>query len=55
MANFVPSWNHIDTNLDNYVTNKALQALFEEIKKEEKKIRKDPAARVEDILKKVFK
>jgi len=55
VANFVPSWNHIDTNLDNYVTNKALQALFEEIKNEEKKIRKDPAARVEDILKKVFK
>jgi len=51
---FMPSWNKINTKLDDYVTTKALTALFEEVKKEETKIRKDPAARVEDILRKVF-
>jgi len=54
VASFVPSWNQVNTKLDDYVTQKALKALFEEVKKEEKKIRKDPAARVEEILRKVF-
>jgi hypothetical protein len=54
VAMFIPAWNQINTNLDDYVTEKALQALFEEVKKEETKIRKDPAARVEEILRKVF-
>jgi hypothetical protein len=54
IANFNPSWETVNTELDDYVTEKALHALFEEVKKEELKIRKDPAARVEEILRKVF-
>ena len=41
-------------NLDNYVTNKALDGLFYMIGEEEKKIRTDPKARVTELLKKVF-
>jgi hypothetical protein len=37
------------------VTNKALDGLFYMIGEEEKKIRTDPAARVTELLKKVFK
>ena len=55
VARFVPSWNSVNTQLDDYVTQKALKALFEEVKKEESKIRKNPAARVEEILRKVFR
>jgi len=42
-------------NLDDYVTNKALDGLFYMIGEEEKKIRTDPAARVTELLEKVFK
>lgn len=41
-------------DLDHYVTNKALDGLFTMVAEEEKKIRTDPAARVTDLLKKVF-
>jgi len=41
-------------DLDTYVTNKATDGLFYMVGEEEKKIRTDPAARVTDILKKVF-
>ncbi len=41
-------------DLDHYVTNNALDGLFYMIGEEEKKIRKDPAARVTELLKKVF-
>jgi len=41
-------------DLDQYVTNKALDGLFYMIGQEEKKIRTDPAARVTDLLKKTF-
>lgn len=41
-------------DLDHYVTIKGLDGLFYMIGKEEKKIRTDPAARVTDLLKKVF-
>ena len=44
----------VNTNLTDYVTQKALDGLFYHIGLEEQKIRKDPAARVTDILKKVF-
>jgi len=54
VATFVPSWNSVNTNLDDYVTQKTLDALFLEVEKEERKIRKDPAARVEEILRRVF-
>jgi hypothetical protein len=42
-------------NLDDYVTNKALDGLFHMIGEEEKKIRTDPKARVTELLEKVFK
>ena len=54
VAAFVPSWTSVNTDLDDYVTKKALDALFLEVEKEERSIRKDPAARVEEILKRVF-
>lgn len=44
----------VNTNLDQYVTNKAIDGLFTMMTAEENKIRKDPVARVNDILKKVF-
>ena len=48
------SSNPVDTDLTDYVTGKALEGLFYHVGLEEQKIRKDPAARVTDILKKVF-
>ncbi len=44
----------VNTDLTAYVTEKALAGLFYHIGLQEQKIRKDPAARVTDILKKVF-
>jgi hypothetical protein len=41
-------------DLDTYVTNKALDGLFIMVGEEEKKIRKNPAARTTDLLRKVF-
>ena len=44
----------INPDLEEYVTDLAISGLFKMVAKEEKKIRKDPIARVNDILKKVF-
>lgn len=44
----------VNTQLDGYVTQKALNGLFLKIADEEKAIRTDPIARVNEILKKVF-
>jgi len=44
----------VNTDLTAYVTERALSGIFLKISLEEQKIRKDPAARVTDILKKVF-
>ena len=44
----------VNINLENYVTEKALDALFIKVAAEEKAIRTNPAARVSDLLKKVF-
>ncbi|MBR9979482.1 MAG: DUF4197 domain-containing protein [Desulfatitalea sp.] len=41
-------------DLDHYVTNQALDGLFQMVAVEERKIRSDPAARVTDLLRKVF-
>ncbi|MBW6484979.1 MAG: DUF4197 domain-containing protein [Syntrophobacterales bacterium] len=41
-------------DLDHYVTNKALNGLFQMIAEEETKIRTNPVARTTDLLKKVF-
>lgn len=40
--------------LDDYITGKALDAMFAVLADEEKKIRQDPAARTSELLKKVF-
>ena len=44
----------VDTDLNKYVTERAIDGLFLMVAKEENKIRKDPAARVTDLLSKVF-
>ncbi len=42
------------TDLDGYVTEKALDGLFLMVAEEEKRIRENPVARTTDLLKKVF-
>jgi hypothetical protein len=42
------------TDLDGYVTEKALDGLFLMVAQEEKRIRENPVARTTDLLKKVF-
>lgn len=44
----------VNTKLDEYVTNKSLDALFLKVAEEEKQIRKDPLKRVSQLLKRVF-
>lgn len=46
--------NPVEVDLPGYTTDKALDGLFLKVEKEEKKIRDDPKARVNNILKKVF-
>jgi hypothetical protein len=43
-----------DANLDDYVTQKALDGLYFMVAEEEKKIRKDPVGAASSIIKKVF-
>ncbi len=52
--NKIPFVKKANPNLDDYVTTKATDGIFTLVAQEETKIRKDPAARVSDILKKVF-
>jgi hypothetical protein len=51
----LPLMGEVTFDLDDYVTNKALDGLFYMVGEEEKKIRTDPAARVTDLLQKIFK
>ena len=44
----------VNTDLDDYLTNKALSGMFLKVEQEELKIRKEVSARVSPILKKVF-
>lgn len=44
----------VDTDINSYVTTQALNGLFYYVAREEENIRKNPAGRVTDILKKVF-
>jgi len=48
------TYNKINPDLAAYVTERALNGLFVQIADEENKIRTNPAARVTDILQKVF-
>jgi len=52
--NKLPLVQDVNPDLVDYVTQKAIDGLFVQIAKEELKIREDPAARVTDLLKKVF-
>jgi hypothetical protein len=52
--NKIPLVKKMNPNLNEYVTQKAIDGLFIMIAKEELKIRKDPMARTSDLLKKVF-
>jgi hypothetical protein len=52
--NKIPGVKKMNPNLEDYVTQKAIDGLFHLIGQEELKIRKDPLARITDLLKKVF-
>jgi hypothetical protein len=52
--NKIPMVQKVNPDLVEYATNKAIDGLFFQIAKEELQIRKNPAARVSDLLKKVF-
>lgn len=48
------TFKKVDPDLSAFVTQKAMDGIFYYVAQEEKKIRKDPAAQVTDLLKKVF-
>ena len=48
------TFKKVNADLPAYVTERSLGGLFYQVAEEEKKIRKDPQARVTEILKKVF-
>jgi Protein of unknown function (DUF4197) len=48
------TFNKVDPDLSSYVTQKAINGIFYYVAQEEILIRKDPAAQVTDLLKKVF-
>jgi enolase len=52
--NALPFTKDINPDLEDYITNKAIDGLFVLLAKQEKEIRKNPLARTSDILKKVF-
>lgn len=52
--NMIPGVEKKNPNLDQYVTQKALEGLFKLLADEELKIRQNPAARATEMLKKVF-
>lgn len=52
--NSIPFVTKVNPDLDEYITQKGLSGLFKIVSQEEIKIRKDPAARVTALLKKVF-
>lgn len=52
--NKVPLVKKVNTDLPGYATDRALYGIFYYVAQEEAKIRNNPAARVTDILKKVF-
>jgi hypothetical protein len=52
--NAITMGEDLNPDLDAYITQKAIEGLFIMVAKEEDKIRLDPAARVSDLLSKVF-
>lgn len=53
-ATLLTGGERVDPDLNNYVTTMAIDGLFTLLADEEAKIRENPAARVTDLLKKVF-
>jgi hypothetical protein len=52
--NKIPLVQKVNPDLSDYATNKAIDGIFTLVAQEEAKIREDPAARVSDLLKRVF-
>ena len=52
--NKIPFVEKVNPDLDDYATLQAMDGLFYLIEQEEAKIRKDPVARVTDLMKRVF-
>ncbi len=52
--NQIPFVKRVNPNLESYVTDKAMSALFAQVKVQESLIRKNPVARTSAMLKKVF-
>ncbi len=52
--NKIPFVKKVNPNLEEHVTERAINGLFVLVAKEEKEIRDNPAARTTDLLKKVF-
>jgi len=52
--NKIPFTQDVNPELDDHVTNKALEGLFSLVEKKESEIREDPAARTTELLRKVF-
>lgn len=52
--NKIPLVTKVNNDLDDYVTEKALDGLFGKVAEEEKNIRRNKGARTTDLLKKVF-
>jgi hypothetical protein len=53
-AESIPFGKSLSFDLDQYVTDGALKGLFKMLAEQERQIRTDPAARVTDLLQKVF-
>ncbi len=52
--NVLSGGKKINPDLESYITDKAIEGLFKMIAKEEEQIRNNPAARVTDLLKRIF-
>ena len=52
--NFPTTFKKVNPDLTSYVVGKAVEALFDQVAKEEANIRANPVARTTDLLKKVF-
>ena len=53
--NAIPLTKEVNTDLEDYITNKTIEGLFVLIEKEEKNIRNNPKSRVSETLQRVFK
>lgn len=53
--NQIPFVETVETDLARYTTNRAIDGLFVLVEEEEREIRNDPAARVTDLLRRVFR